>query len=45
LPDDRGPDRVRKPTWFWLGRADYRRVLADQLALRERVWSGHPGAV
>ncbi|MCW5804712.1 MAG: lipoyl(octanoyl) transferase LipB [Deltaproteobacteria bacterium] len=23
-----------------MGRADYRRVLSDQLALRERVWSG-----
>jgi lipoyl(octanoyl) transferase len=31
--------------WHWLGRADYRRVLADQLALRERVWAGEPGAV
>jgi lipoyl(octanoyl) transferase len=33
------------PTWQWLGRADFRRVLADQLALRERVWAGEPGAV
>ena len=32
-------------TWQWLGRADYRRVLAEQLALRERVWAGEPGAV
>lgn len=31
--------------WSWLGRAPYRRVLADQLALRERVWAGDPGAV
>ncbi|MDB4958741.1 MAG: octanoyltransferase [Myxococcales bacterium] len=31
--------------WSWLGRADYRRVLADQLALRERVWAGGEGAV
>ena len=29
----------------WLGRADYEAVLADQLALRERVWSGEPGRV
>jgi lipoyl(octanoyl) transferase len=28
--------RVR---WHWLGRAAYRRVLADQLAARERVWA------
>ena len=32
-------------TWQWLGRADYRRVLADQLAARERVWAGDPGVV
>lgn len=31
--------------WQWLGRAEFRRVLADQLALRERVWAGEPGAV
>lgn len=31
--------------WHWLGRAPYRRVWADQLALRERVWAGEPGAV
>jgi lipoyl(octanoyl) transferase len=31
--------------WHWLGRAPYRRVLADQLALREAVWAGAPGAV
>lgn len=31
--------------WHWLGRAPYRRVLADQLALRERVWAGADGAV
>jgi lipoyl(octanoyl) transferase len=31
--------------WHWLGRADYRQVLAHQLAIRERVWAGEPGAV
>lgn len=31
--------------WFWLGRAGYRRVLADQLAARERVWDGADGVV
>ena len=31
--------------WHWLGRADYRRVLADQLAERERVWAGGAGAI
>ena len=31
--------------WHWLGRADYRRVLADQLAARERVWAGGEGVV
>lgn len=31
--------------WHWLGRADYRRVLADQLAARERVWAGGDGVV
>ena len=31
--------------WHWLGRADYRRVLADQLAARERVWAGGEGIV
>jgi lipoyl(octanoyl) transferase len=36
----RGPIR-----WHWLGRAPYRRVWADQLALRERVWAGAEGAV
>src|SRR4249920_3699767 len=29
----------------WLGRASYEVVLADQLALRERVWAGEPGRV
>lgn len=29
----------------WLGRADYARVLADQLAERERVWAGAPGTI
>lgn len=32
-------------TWHWLGRAQYRRVLADQLAARERVWAGGEGVV
>lgn len=31
--------------WQWLGRADYRRVLEQQLAERERVWAGAPGTV
>ena len=31
--------------WHWLGRAGYRRVLADQHAERERVWAGGEGAV
>lgn len=31
--------------WYWLGRASYRRVLADQLAARERVWGGADGVV
>ncbi len=31
--------------WHWLGRAGYRRVLADQLAARERVWAGGDGVV
>ena len=31
--------------WYWLGRAPYRRVLADQLAARERVWAGGEGVV
>jgi lipoyl(octanoyl) transferase len=31
--------------WHWLGRAAYRRVLADQLAARERVWAGGDGVV
>ncbi len=31
--------------WHWLGRANYRRVLADQLAARERVWAGGDGVV
>jgi lipoate-protein ligase B len=30
---------------MWLGRADYERVLADQLAARERVWAGAAGAI
>jgi lipoyl(octanoyl) transferase len=31
--------------WHWLGRAEYQRVLADQLAERERVWAGSDGSV
>ncbi|MBL9019791.1 MAG: lipoyl(octanoyl) transferase LipB [Myxococcales bacterium] len=31
--------------WHWLGRAGYRRVLADQHAARERVWAGADGVV
>ena len=31
--------------WRWLGRAEFRAVLADQLAARERVWAGEPGVV
>jgi lipoyl(octanoyl) transferase len=31
--------------WDWFGRASYRRVLADQLAERERVWAGGEGRV
>jgi len=31
--------------WTWLGRADYERVHAMQLAERERVWEGAPGTV
>jgi len=36
---------IATPTWQWLGRADYRRVLADQHAARARVWAGAPGVV
>jgi len=32
-------------SWHWLGRAGYRRVLADQHAARERVWAGADGVV
>ena len=39
------PSRARDGTTVWLGRADYRAVLADQLAARERVWAGEPGVV
>ncbi len=35
--------RPRPLAWHWLGRAAYRRVLADQLAAREQVWSGGSG--
>ena len=31
--------------WQWLGRADYRRVLAEQHALREQVWAGGTGRI
>lgn len=31
--------------WHWLGRADYRRALADQHAARARVWDGADGVV
>ena len=31
--------------WRWLGRADYRPVLDQQLAERERVWAGGEGMV
>jgi lipoyl(octanoyl) transferase len=31
--------------WVWRGRADYRETLAEQLAVRERVWAGGPGLV
>lgn len=33
------------PKWHWLGRAAYRRVLADQLAARARVWDGGDGVI
>jgi lipoyl(octanoyl) transferase len=36
---------IRSPRWHWLGRAAYERVLADQLALRARVWQGGDGGV
>ena len=39
------PRGLGVPTWHWLGRAAYRRVLADQLAARERVWAGADGVV
>jgi lipoate-protein ligase B len=32
-------------SYQWLGRADYKRVLADQLAARERVWAGEEGVI
>jgi lipoyl(octanoyl) transferase len=31
--------------WQWLGRAEFRTVLAEQLAVRERVWAGEPGMI
>ena len=40
------PAPTDAPTpWRWLGRAEFRAVLADQLAARERVWAGEPGVV
>ena len=33
------------PGWRWLGHAPYEAVLAEQLALRERVWDGADGEV
>ncbi len=32
-------------SWRWLGRADYRAVLDEQLAERERVWEGAAGTI
>ncbi len=43
-PDVR-PETPRSAGYHWLGRAPYRRVLADQLATRERVWAGEEGAI
>lgn len=31
--------------WHWLGQRMYLRALRDQLAIRERVWQGGPGAI
>lgn len=31
--------------WHWLGRRAYARAVSDQLAVRERVWAGGPGAI
>jgi lipoyl(octanoyl) transferase len=31
--------------WRWLGRAEFRGALAEQLAIRERVWAGGPGEI
>ena len=31
--------------WRWLGRAAFRDVHAEQVAIRERVWAGDPGVV
>jgi len=36
---------VQPLTYAWLGRADYRGVLAQQHAERERVWAGAPGTI
>jgi lipoyl(octanoyl) transferase len=40
-----GAARRAPVRWHWLGRAPHRRVWAEQLALRERVWAGEAGAV
>ena len=37
--------RATATPWRWLGRAEFRTVLAEQLAARERVWAGEPGVV
>jgi lipoyl(octanoyl) transferase len=36
---------LASPEYRWLGRADYRPVLDQQLAERERVWAGAPGTI
>jgi lipoyl(octanoyl) transferase len=46
LADERGQEGgARAIRWHWLGRAPYRRVWADQLALRDRILAGGGGAV
>lgn len=32
-------------TWRWIGRAAFREVYAEQVAIRGRVWAGEPGVV
>jgi lipoyl(octanoyl) transferase len=39
------PETATAAPWRWLGRAAYREVLAEQLAVREQVWAGDPGVV